>query len=223
MEMDFNDIRTTLQALIALQDNCNSLHTNAYDEALTTPSEESVRRAMAIQMIINREYGMNKCENINQGSYFIDHLTDIVEEAVLQEFDRLSSRGGVLGAMETQYQRSRIQEESLQYEHLKHTGELPIVGVNMYQNPKVLSGDYVRPETELARASYDEKDDQLQRLHTFQERSKDKKDEALKALADRVIAGGNIFGELMNTVRYASLGEISDTLYRVGGRYRRSM
>ena len=223
MEIDFNDIRTTLQALIALYDNCNSLHTNAYDEAITTPTEDSVRRAMAIQMIINREYGLNKCENINQGSYFMEMLTDAVEEAVLQEFDRLSSRGGVLGSMETQYQRSKIQEESLYYEHLKHTGELPIIGVNTYLNPKVVSGEYVRPEIELARASYDEKDDQLTRLLEFKKRNSNSRDMALKNLAHAVLENRNIFAELMHTVRHASLGEISDLLYKVGGKYRRSM
>jgi methylmalonyl-CoA mutase len=223
MEIDFNDIRTTLQALIALYDNCNSLHTNAYDEAITTPTEESVRRAMAIQMIINKEYGLNKCENVNQGSYFIDLLTDEVEEAVLMEFDRLSSRGGVLGAMETQYQRSKIQEESLYYEHLKHTGELPIIGVNTYLNPKVVSGEYERPEIELARASYAEKDDQLERLSQFKKNAANSKEAALQNLAAAVMENRNIFAELMHTVRHASLGEISALLYQVGGRYRRSM
>jgi methylmalonyl-CoA mutase len=223
MEIDFNDIRTTLQALIALYDNCNSLHTNAYDEAITTPTEESVRRAMAIQMIINREYGLNRCENINQGSYFLDLLTDAVEDAVLKEFDSLSSRGGVLGSMETQYQRSKIQEESLYYEHLKHTGELPIIGVNTYLNPKVISGDYQRPEVELARASYAEKDDQLERLNRFKQNAHATKDKALQNLAQAVIENRNIFAEMMHTVRHASLGEISDLLYRVGGKYRRSM
>ena len=223
MEIDFNDIRTTLQALLALYDNCNSLHTNAYDEAITTPTEESVRRAMAIQMIINREFGPNNCENVNQGSYILELLTDSVEEAVLQEFDRLSSRGGVLGSMETQYQRSKIQEESLYYEHLKHTGELPIIGVNTYLNPKVISGEYERPEIELARASYDEKDDQLRRLQAFKDHGQANKEKALQALANAVLENRNIFAELMHTVRYASLGEISDLLYRVGGRYRRSM
>ncbi len=223
MEIDFNDIRTTLQALIALYDNCSSLHTNAYDEAITTPTEESVRRAMAIQMIINKEFGMNKCENVNQGSYFIEHLTDVVEEAVLAEFDRLTSRGGVLGAMETQYQRSRIQEESLYYEELKHNGTLPIIGVNTYLNPKVTSGDYKRPEIELARASYSEKDDQLTRLDEFKEMNKGSREKALEGLAQAVLEGRNIFSELMHTVRHASLGEISELLYRVGGRYRRNM
>jgi len=222
-EMDFNDIRTTLQALMALYDNCNSLHTNAYDEAITTPTEESVRRAMAIQMIINKEFGLNKCENINQGSHFLDMLTDRVEEAVLVEFERLSARGGVLGAMETQYQRSKIQEESLYYEHLKHSGELPIIGVNTYLNPKVADGSYERPKIELARASYEEKDAQLARLNAFKATHADTRDQALKALSNAVIGNKNIFAELMNTVRHASLGEISELLYRVGGRYRRSM
>jgi methylmalonyl-CoA mutase len=223
MEIDFNDIRTTLQALMALYDNCNSLHTNAYDEAITTPTEESVRRAMAIQMIINKEFGLNKCENINQGSYFLEMLTDRVEEAVLQEFERLSARGGVLGAMETQYQRNKIQEESLYYEGKKHSGELEIIGVNTYINPKILEPGYVRPEIELARASYEEKDKQLARLDSFKDASASKRHDALTALSNTVISGGNVFAELMNTVRYASLGEITETLYRVGGKYRRSM
>ena len=223
MEMDFNDIRTTLQALVALYDNCNSLHTNAYDEAITTPTEESVRRAMAIQMIINKEFGPNFCQNVNQGSYFIELLTDLVEEAVLKEFEAISRRGGVLGAMETQYQRSKIQEESLYYEHLKHSGELPIIGVNTYLNPKVLAAGYVRPEIELIRASYDEKDDQLKRLDAFKAEHQPARDAALQALAETVMKGDNIFAELMHTVRHASLGEITETLYRVGGKYRRSM
>lgn len=223
MEIDFNDIRTTLQALMALYDNCNSLHTNAYDEAITTPTEESVRRAMAIQLIINKEFGLNKCENINQGSYFLELLTDRVEEAVLQEFDRISARGGVLGAMETQYQRNKIQEESLYYEGKKHTGELEIIGVNTYLNPKVISGEYVRPEIELARASYEEKDRQLDRLNAFKKGHGGMRDEALKSLVTTVINGGNVFAELVKTVRHASLGEITETLYRVGGKYRRSM
>lgn len=222
-EIDFNDIRTTLQALLALYDNCNSLHTNAYDEAITTPTEESVRRAMAIQLIINKELGTNKCENINQGSYFLDELTDLVEEAVLMEFDRLSSRGGVLGAMETQYQRNKIQEESLYYESLKDTGDLPIVGVNTYLNPNPdanFSGDSI----ELARSSYDEKNDQINRLNTYKNKiSTSERERCLDDLARVVMTGGNIFAELMNTVRYASLGDICDRLYRVGGMYRRSM
>jgi len=222
-EMDFNDIRTTLQALMALYDNCNSLHTNAYDEAVTTPTEESVRRAMAIQMIINQEFGLNKCENVNQGSYFIEMLTDRVEEEVLKEFENLSSRGGVLGAMETQYQRSKIQEESMHYEHLKHTGELPIIGVNTFLNPKTLADNYVRPEVDLIRASYDEKNDQLNRLSAYKAKAGAQAESALKSLELAVIEGKNIFAELMSTVRYCSLGEITSTLYRVGGQYRRNM
>jgi methylmalonyl-CoA mutase len=222
MEIDFNDIRTTLQALIALYDNCNSLHTNAYDEAITTPTEESVRRALAIQMIINREFGPNKCENINQGSYYIEQLTDMVEEAVLAELDRLSIRGGVLGAMETQYQRAKIQEESLYYESLKDSGELPIIGVNTFLKPAELNADATQ-EIPLARASYAEKDAQLARLKKFQRSAAEKKSDALRALSEAVLRNENVFAELMNTVRYASLGEISDALYRVGGQYRRSM
>jgi methylmalonyl-CoA mutase len=221
-EMNFNDIRTTLQALLALYDNCNSLHTNAYDEAITTPTEESVRRAMAIQMIINREFGPNQCENINQGSYFIDDLTDLVEEAVVSEFERISSRGGVLGAMETQYQRNKIQEESLTYEHLKHTGALPIIGVNTYVNPEE-EANQNRHDMTLSRASYDEKNDQLTRLKHFQDTHAPSRDQALNQLAQTVFDDGNVFAELMNTVRYCSLGDISECLYRVGGRYRRSM
>jgi len=182
-----------------------------------------VRRAMAIQLIINQEFGPNSCQNINQGSYFLEYLTDLVEEAVLQEFEHLSRRGGVLGAMETQYQRAKIQEESLYYEHLKHSGKLPIVGVNTYLNPKVVSGEYLRPEIELIRASYDEKNDQLDRLHRFKEAHRSGRDEALRSLGLAVMEGRNIFAQLMHTVRYASLGEISETLYRVGGKYRRSM
>ncbi|MBP9707441.1 MAG: methylmalonyl-CoA mutase family protein [Oligoflexales bacterium] len=221
-EIDFNDIRTTLQALIALMDNCNSLHTNAYDEALTTPTEESVRRAMAIQLIINKEFGLNKCENVNQGSFYIEELTNLVEEAVLQEFENISRRGGVLGAMETQYQRNKIQEESLHYEHLKHSGEYPVVGVNTFLNPNSNTQTH-RGSAELIRASYEEKDDQLQRIKSFKEAKKDKSKQALADLADAVIQHKNVFAELMHTVRYASLGEITDVLYRVGGQYRRSM
>lgn len=222
-EMDFNDIRTTLQALLALYDNCNSLHTNAYDEAVTTPTEESVRRAMAIQMIINREFGPNQCENVNQGSYFLEQLTDLVEEQVLREFESISSRGGVLGAMETQYQRSKIQEESLYYEHLKHSGQLPIIGVNTYIDPAQSDGSKTPENIQLIRASYAEKDDQLSRLRLFQQKDAVKRKEALARLAAAVIESRNVFGELMHTVRYCSLGEISDLLYEVGGSYRRSM
>ena len=222
-EIDFNDIRTTLQALLALYDNCSSLHTNAYDEAITTPTEESVRRAMAIQMIINNEFGANKCENVNQGSYFVDLLTDQVEEAVLGEFESISSRGGVLGAMETQYQRSKIQEESMHYEHLKHSGELPIIGVNTYQNPATLEEGYEREEVDLIRASYEEKNDQLTRLDSFQTTGASEKEKALEALALAVMEEKNVFAELMHTVRVCSLGEITEKLYDVGGKYRRSM
>lgn len=222
-EMDFNDIRTTLQALLALYDNCNSLHTNAYDEAVTTPTEESVRRAMAIQLIISHEFGPNKCENINQGSFFIEELTDLVEEAVLQEFERISARGGVLGAMETQYQRSKIQEESMHYEHLKHTGELPIMGVNTFLSQKVKEHGHERPETDLIRASYEEKDDQLERLKHFKEKTKSSRTQALENLTSAALENRNLFAELMQTVRSCSLGEITEALYQVGGQYRRSM
>ncbi len=221
MEIDFNDIRTTLQALIALYDNCNSLHTNAYDEAITTPTEESVRRALAIQMIINREFGANKCENVNQGSYFIDELTDLVETAVLAEFERLSTRGGVLGAMERQYQRMKIQEESLHYETLKDNGELPIIGVNTFMNPAT---DVNTPmEIPLARASYEEKDAQLDRLKEFHNQNNATITDALERLSKCVLQGGNIFEELMDTTRVASLGQITESLFKVGGQYRRSM
>ncbi len=221
MEMDFNDIRTTLQGLLALVDNCNSLHTNAYDEALTTPTEESVRRAMAIQLIINKEFGLNKCENALQGSYYAEALTDAVEAAVLTEFDNLSKRSGVLGAMESQYQRSKIQEESLYYEHQKHDGTYPIVGVNTYINPK--GSTEARSTASLIRATYDEKDDQLQRLKSFKTVNAEKKQEALSRLCSCVIKHQNVFAELMHTVRFASLGEITEALYSVGGKYRRSM
>lgn len=220
-EIAFNDIRTTLQALVALYDNCNSLHTNAYDEAITTPTEESVRRAMAIQMIVNKEFGPNKCENINQGSFFMEELTDLVEEAVLKEFDRLAARGGVLGAMESQYQRSKIQEESLYYESLKDSGELPLIGVNTYLSPN--PSEENRDQVALIRSSYEEKDDQLSRLRKFQTRNKGQREAALDKLCDAVMQQKNVFAELMNTVRFASLGEITEALYRVGGKYRRSM
>ncbi|MCL6515470.1 fused isobutyryl-CoA mutase/GTPase IcmF [Alicyclobacillus sp.] len=222
-EIDFNDIRTTLQALIAIYDNCNSLHTNAYDEAITTPTEESVRRAMAIQMIINREFGLAKNENPLQGSFIIEELTDLVEEAVLEEFLRLNDRGGVLGAMETQYQRSKIQEESLYYEHLKHSGKLPIIGVNTFINPKTLDPNYVPPKIELARASKEEKDLQLRNLRAFQAAHAAEAPAALARLKQVARSGGNIFAELMETVRVASLGQITHALYEVGGQYRRNM
>ncbi|MFP3388929.1 fused isobutyryl-CoA mutase/GTPase IcmF [Brevibacillus sp. SIMBA_040] len=219
-EMDFNDIRTTLQALVAIYDNCNSLHTNAYDEAITTPTENSVRRAMAIQMIINKEMGLAKNENPLQGAFIIDELTDLVEEAVMQEFERISSRGGVLGAMETQYQRGKIQDESMYYEMKKHTGELPIIGVNTFINPNASEDDY---EIELARATEDEKEQQILNLRAFQESNRDKSQVALRKLQEVAMAGGNIFAELMETVKVASLGQISAALYEVGGQYRRNM
>ncbi|WP_243373365.1 fused isobutyryl-CoA mutase/GTPase IcmF [Geotalea sp. SG265] len=221
-EMDFNDIRTTLQALMALYDNCNSLHTNAYDEAVTTPSEESVRRAMAVQMIITKELGLARNENPLQGAFIIDELTDLVEEAVLAEFERIDQRGGVLGAMETQYQRSKIQDESMLYEHRKHSGELPIIGVNTFLNPRADQEGYQVPG-ELARATPEEKEQQIRNLRAFQERNKDKAPLALKRLQDTAVTGGNIFGELMETVKYASLGQITRALYEVGGEYRRNM
>ncbi len=219
-EMNFNDIRTTLQALIAIYDNCNSLHTNAYDEAITTPTEESVRRAMAIQLIINREWGLAKNENPNQGAFIIDELTDLVEEAVLREFDAIASRGGVLGAMETGYQRSKIQEESLYYEHKKHDGSYPIIGVNTFLNPHDDGGMH---EIELARSSDEEKQSQLRRLAAFHERNKNESAAWISLLRQTVIDNGNVFAVLMNAVRYCSLGQISTALYEVGGRYRRSM
>jgi isobutyryl-CoA mutase len=221
-EMDFNDIRTTLQALMALYDNCNSLHTNAYDEAVTTPSEESVRRAMAVQMIITKELGLARNENPLQGAYIIDELTDLVEEAVLAEFERIDQRGGVLGAMETQYQRSKIQDESMLYEDRKHSGELPIVGVNTFLNPRAGEEGYQIPG-ELARATVEEKEQQIRNLRAFQQRNKEQAPQALKRLQDAAVAGGNIFAELMDTVKVASLGQITKALYEVGGEYRRNM
>ncbi|MFS0821307.1 fused isobutyryl-CoA mutase/GTPase IcmF [Bacillus sp. 1P02SD] len=221
-EIDFNDIRTTLQALMALHDNCNSLHTNAYDEAITTPTEESVRRAMAIQMIITKEHGLTKNENPLQGSFIIEELTDLVEEAVLQEFDRLNDRGGVLGAMETQYQRGKIQDESMYYEMKKHTGELPIIGVNTYLNPNPPTEEELN-NIELARATKEEKELQIKNLKEFQDRNKDKVEEALRKLKMVAVNNGNIFEELMETVQVASLGQITQALYEVGGQYRRNM
>jgi len=222
-EIDFNDIRTTLQALIALHDNCNSLHTNAYDEAITTPTEESVRRAMAIQMIITKEFGLMKNENAYQGAFIIEELTDLVEEAVLAEFQRLSDRGGVLGAMETQYQRGKIQEESMHYEMLKHNGDLPIIGVNTYLNPATLADDYEAPKIELARATKEEKEEQIRNLREFQARNEAVAAQMLRRLQETATSGGNIFAELMETVRYCSLGQITGALYQVGGQYRRNM
>ena len=220
-EMNFNDIRTTLQALTALQDNCNSLHTNAFDEAVTTPTEDSVRRAVAIQLIIQRELGTTKNENPIQGSYLMDELTDLVEEAVLQEFDRLSERGGVLGAMETLYQRGKIQEESLHYESLKHSGALPIIGVNTFQNPD--EDDALANPDELMRSTDAEKQAQLDNLAAFRARFADERSRALDALQQSATDGENVFEALLETTRFASLGEISDALFEVGGRYRRAM
>ncbi len=220
-DIQFNDIRTTLQGLIAIYDNCNSLHTNSYDEAITTPTEESVRRALAIQLIINKEWGISRIDNINQGSFVIEELTDLVEEAVLQEFDRISQRGGVLGAMETGYQRTKIQDESLYYENLKSTGEYPIVGVNTFINPYADYEDLCK--VELARATEDEKKSQLTRLQEFQERNKSRCEISLNRLFRVAQTGGNIFEELMETVKYCSLGQISRALFQAGGQYRRSM
>ena len=219
-EIQFNDIRTTLQALIAIYDNCNSLHTNAFDEAITTPTEDSVRRAMAIQLIINREWGLAKNENPNQGAFIIDELTELVEEMVLAEFEKIADRGGVLGAMETGYQRSKIQEESMHYEMLKHTGEYPIIGVNTFRNPK---DDGVMSEIELARSTEAEKQSQLQRLADFHARHAAQAPAMLARLQAAVIANGNVFEVLMDAVRVCSLGQITNALFAVGGQYRRSM
>ncbi|MFP4310046.1 MAG: methylmalonyl-CoA mutase family protein, partial [Desulfococcaceae bacterium] len=221
-DIQFNDIRTTLQGLCAIYDNCNSLHTNAFDEAITTPSTESVRRALAIQLIINREWGLAKNENPLQGSFIVEELTDLVEEAVLSEFDRITERGGVLGAMETGYQRSKIQEESIYYETLKHTGDLPVVGVNCFRDPDA-SEDLADYELELARATEEEKQSQLTRLRDFQARNADRAPEALKNLQETALSGGNLFAELMEAVRHCSLGQITQALYDVGGKYRRNM
>ncbi len=220
-EMAFNDIRTTLQALMAMYDNCNSLHTNAYDEAITTPTEESVRRAMAIQLIISKELGLAKNENSLQGSFIIEELTDLVEEAVLLELERLNDRGGVLGAMETQYQRSKIQEESMYYESLKHAGTLPIIGVNTYRSPHAA----VEEDDDLAliRATKEEKETQLRNVEQFKNKNKVHVTEAIHRLQAVSLRGGNIFAELMNTVQVASLGQITHALYEVGGKYRRNM
>jgi len=219
-EVQFNDIRTTLQALIAIYDNCNSLHTNAFDEAITTPTEDSVRRAMAIQLIINREWGLAKNENPNQGSFVIDELTELVEEAVLQEFEKIAERGGVLGAMETGYQRGKIQEESMHYEMQKHSGEYPIVGVNTFRSPH---GDAAPAHVELQRSTEAEKQGQLQRLADFQARHAAESPAMLQRLKDTVIANGNVFEVLIDAVRVCSLGQITDALFEVGGQYRRSM
>jgi methylmalonyl-CoA mutase len=219
-EIDFNDIRTTLQALYAIYDNCNSLHTNAYDEAITTPTEESVRRAMAIQLIINRELGLAKNENPLQGAFIIEELTDLVEDAVLAEFKRINDRGGVLGAMETMYQRSKIQEESLYYETMKHNGDYPIVGVNTFLNKK---GSPTITPSEVIRATEEEKQFQIAALEAFQQRNANKAPALLKELQIKAIAGENIFESLMEACKYCSLGQISHALYEVGGQYRRNM
>ena len=219
-EIQFNDIRTTLQALIAIYDNCNSLHTNAFDEAITTPTEDSVRRAMAIQLIINREWGLAKNENPSQGSFIIEELTELVEEAVLAEFEKIAERGGVLGAMETGYQRGKIQDESMHYEMLKHTGELPIIGVNTFRNPH---GDAVLDKLELARSTEEEKQSQLKRLQDFHARHANESPLALERLRQAVIDNQNVFEVLMNAVRVCSLGQITNTLFEVGGQYRRNM
>jgi methylmalonyl-CoA mutase len=219
-EVQFNDIRTTLQALIAIYDNCNSLHTNAFDEAITTPTEDSVRRAMAIQLIINREWGLAKNENPSQGSFIIEELTELVEEAVLAEFEKIAERGGVLGAMETGYQRGKIQDESMHYEMRKHTGELPIIGVNTFRNSH---GDAVPQKLELARSTDEEKQSQLTRLHAFHAAHATQAPQMLERLQQAVIANDNVFAVLMDAVRVCSLGQITNTLFEVGGQYRRSM
>ncbi|MGH6626654.1 MAG: methylmalonyl-CoA mutase family protein, partial [Burkholderiaceae bacterium] len=219
-EIAFNDIRTTLQALIAVYDNCNSLHTNAFDEAITTPTEDSVRRAMAIQLIINREWGLAKNENPNQGAFIIEELTELVEEAVLAEFDRIAERGGVLGAMETGYQRGRIQDESMHYEMLKHTGELPIIGVNTFRNPH---GDAVLEKLELARSTEEEKQSQLTRLQEFHASHASEAPAQIRRLQQAVIENKNVFEVLMDAVRCCSLGQITHALFEVGGQYRRNM
>jgi methylmalonyl-CoA mutase len=219
-EIDFNDIRTTLQALYAIYDNCNSLHTNAYDEAITTPTEESVRRAMAIQLIINRELGLAKNENPLQGSFIIEELTDLVEEAVLSEFDRITERGGVLGAMETMYQRSKIQEESLYYETLKHTGEFPIIGVNTFLSSK--GSPTILPK-EVIRATEEEKQYQIRMLENLHKANVDKTENGIRKVQEAAIQNRNMFEELMETCKYASLGQITKALFEVGGQYRRNM
>jgi methylmalonyl-CoA mutase len=219
-EIDFNDIRTTLQALYAIYDNCNSLHTNAYDEAITTPTEESVRRAMAIQLIINRELGLAKNENPLQGSFIIEALTDLVEEAVLAEFDRITERGGVLGAMETMYQRSKIQEESLYYETLKHTGEYPIIGVNTFLSSK---GSPTIVPAEVIRATTEEKEYQIQMLGNLHKAKEEFAKSHLRKLQEAAIQNRNIFAELMEACKHCSLGQITKAMFEVGGQYRRNM
>jgi len=219
-EIDFNDIRTTLQALYAIYDNCNSLHTNAFDEAITTPTEDSVRRAMAIQLIINRELGLAKNENPLQGAFIIEELTDLVEEAVYAEFDRLTERGGVLGAMETMYQRGKIQEESMYYEMKKHTGEMPIIGVNTFLSSK---GSPTVTPGEVIRATTEEKEQQISNLAALQERNAEKAAQQLQALQQAALDNNNMFEVLMETVKYCSLGQVTHSLFEVGGQYRRNM
>jgi methylmalonyl-CoA mutase len=219
-EIDFNDIRTTLQALYAIYDNCNSLHTNAYDEAITTPTEESVRRAMAIQLIINKELGLTKNENPIQGAFIIEELTDLVEEAVLLEFDRITERGGVLGAMETMYQRGKIQEESMHYEMLKHTGEFPIVGVNTFLNKK---GSPTVLPAEIIRATANEKEYQIEMLERLTKAKGKLNDEMIGALQHAAVQNENIFDVLMEAAKHCSLGQITNALFEVGGQYRRNM
>jgi methylmalonyl-CoA mutase len=225
-DIQFNDIRTSLQGLCAIYDNCNSLHTNAFDEAITTPTEESVRRALAIQLIINREWGLAKNENPLQGSFIVDELTDLVEEAVLTLFDQMTERGGVLGSMETGFQRGRIQEESIYYEVRKHTGDLPIIGVNTFRDPHADGDDLSESGMtciDLARATPEEKESQLQRLADFYKRNESEAPAALERLQRVALSGENIFAELMDTVRVCSLGQITNALYDVGGKYRRNM
>jgi methylmalonyl-CoA mutase len=219
-EIDFNDIRTTLQALYAIYDNCNSLHTNAYDEAITTPTEASVRRAMAIQLIINKELGLTKNENPLQGSFIIEELTDLVEEAVYAEFDRITERGGVLGAMETMYQRGKIQEESLHYEMLKHTGEYPIIGVNTFLSSE---GSPTVTPGEVIRATIEEKEAQIATLRNLHEAYAGLEKDQLMALKKAAVNNQNVFEKLMEAAQYCSLGQITNALYEVGGQYRRNM
>ncbi|MCK5710809.1 MAG: methylmalonyl-CoA mutase, partial [Deltaproteobacteria bacterium] len=219
-EISFNDIRTTLQALTAVYDNCNSLHTNAYDEAITTPTEESVRRAIAIQLIINRELGSAKNENPLQGSFFVEELTDLVEEAVLEEFDRLTERGGVLGAMEKMYQRSKIQEESLYYETLKNRGDYPVIGVNTYLSDE---GSPTITPGEVTRSTNDEKDYQVEFVKSAANRYKKESGEVIKELQNAAINNENTFEKIMEAVKFCTLGGITHALYEVGGQYRRNM
>ena len=219
-EIDFNDIRTTLQALYAIYDNCNSLHTNAYDEAITTPTEESVRRAMAIQMIINHELGLAKNQNPIQGAFIIEELTDLVEEAIMIEFDKITERGGVLGAMETMYQRGKIQEESMHYEMLKHTGEYPIIGVNTFLNSK---GSPTIIPSEVIRATTQEKENQIATLSALHHNFNEQQSLALQNLKIASLKNENLFYGLMEAGKYCSLGQITAALYEVGGQYRRNM